>query len=244
MKYYVYQYIDPRNLKPFYIGKGTGSRYLKHLKETSQNTENRKKYAIIEHLRILGLEPIIEKVKEGLTETEAYAFEEQLIRKHGRRDLDVNGILCNICIEARPPSSKGKIHSDEFKKHLSETRKGSNNPMFGRKQTQKYFEASALRKGANNFFFGKTHSKEKMTQILETKKQKGTQLGWPKGKPRSKETKTKLSSKWLITELDGSQHTVTNLNEFAKERGIHPEVLRLSSKKKRNTSRIIAVKLP
>jgi hypothetical protein len=41
--YYVYQYIDPRNNLPFYIGKGKGKRYQTHLFETADNTENLKK---------------------------------------------------------------------------------------------------------------------------------------------------------------------------------------------------------
>ncbi len=32
LKYYVYLYIDPRDSKTFYIGKGTGNRAFTHLK--------------------------------------------------------------------------------------------------------------------------------------------------------------------------------------------------------------------
>jgi hypothetical protein len=35
LKSYVYVYIDPRNGKPFYIGKGKGNRLFAHLKDQS-----------------------------------------------------------------------------------------------------------------------------------------------------------------------------------------------------------------
>jgi hypothetical protein len=62
--FYVYVYYHPETNMPFYIGKGTGTRYMKHLSETKENTENYKKWAVIQGLRNKGLEPIIKKVFE------------------------------------------------------------------------------------------------------------------------------------------------------------------------------------
>ena len=36
LKSYVYVYIDPRNGKPFYIGRGKGNRLFSHLSEKSE----------------------------------------------------------------------------------------------------------------------------------------------------------------------------------------------------------------
>ena len=42
----------------------------------------------------------------------------------GRLGIDPGGILTNILIDARPPSWKGKHHSEETKKKLSRLKKG------------------------------------------------------------------------------------------------------------------------
>ena len=75
IKYYVYLYIDPRNDEVFYIGKGKGNRCFAHLKS---NAESDKVERILE-LRKLGLEPKIELLKYGLTESEALLVEQTAI---------------------------------------------------------------------------------------------------------------------------------------------------------------------
>jgi len=114
--YYVYQYIDPRNNLPFYIGKGKEKRYQAHLFETAKNTENLKKYAYIQGLRNKGLMPTIEIVLDNLSEEQAYHLEESLIIKYGRKDIDPDGILTNICLGNKPPR---QIWSDERKQEQS-----------------------------------------------------------------------------------------------------------------------------
>jgi hypothetical protein len=108
--YYVYQYSHPVTNIPFYIGKGKKGRCLVHLKETKENTENYKKWCVIESLRNKNLEPIITILSENLTEIQAYELEEKYILQYGRRDLDEEGILTNICLSNRPPV---KIWTDE-----------------------------------------------------------------------------------------------------------------------------------
>lgn len=145
-KFYIYQYIDPLTMLPFYIGKGCDNRYLFHLTETSGNTENKKKYAYIEGLRNKGITPIIEKVAEDLDEIQAYELEEKLIVQYGRRDIDTNGILTNICISARPPIRYGKDHHNYGKKiyvpdedkrraNISKARRGKPSGQLGLKKS-------------------------------------------------------------------------------------------------------------
>lgn len=75
LKYYVYLYVDPRNDRPFYIGKGTGNRVYCHL----DDTEDCDKVKRLEELRKLNLEPVIEILKYGLAEQEALLIESAAI---------------------------------------------------------------------------------------------------------------------------------------------------------------------
>jgi hypothetical protein len=64
--YYVYLYIDPRDGRPFYVGKGQGGRILAHL---SAKGESRKQ-STIGVLREQGLEPRLEVLAHGLADEE------------------------------------------------------------------------------------------------------------------------------------------------------------------------------
>lgn len=79
-KYYVYVYIDPRNLEEFYYGKGVGSRSHAHLKDHGDSV----KAARIKAIQDEGLEPIIRVIAQGLTSDEALMVETALIWKLGR----------------------------------------------------------------------------------------------------------------------------------------------------------------
>ena len=102
--YYIYAYIDPRTDLPFYIGKGKNSRKFDHLKDTGPNPENKAKSAIIQELKELGLIPVIIELEKNIAdEDHAYLLEDFYIRTHGRRGLDPEGILTNICLGNHPP---------------------------------------------------------------------------------------------------------------------------------------------
>lgn len=78
--YYVYVYIDPRNLEEFYYGKGKGSRRYAHLSDTADS----EKATRIRAIEREGLAPIIRTVAARLTEPEAHLIETTLIWKLGR----------------------------------------------------------------------------------------------------------------------------------------------------------------
>ena len=71
LKNYVYVYSDPRNGKPFYIGKGRGNRVFSHLDDTSETA----KVAAIASIKESGKEPRIDILRYGLTENEALLVE-------------------------------------------------------------------------------------------------------------------------------------------------------------------------
>lgn len=79
-KYYVYVYIDPRNLEEFYYGKGMGSRKQAHLFDVSDSEKAKR----IKKIREADLEPIIRVIASNLSEQEALLIEATLIWKLGK----------------------------------------------------------------------------------------------------------------------------------------------------------------
>ena len=123
---YVYQLIDPRNNKPFYIGEGKDTRALSHLTFNS-GCNNPHKDRIIKKIQKLGLEVIVKIVYTGLSKTESTALEEMLITEIGLNNLS------NICPNSHPPilvgednGFYGKTHTLENKKKCGDANRGRN----------------------------------------------------------------------------------------------------------------------
>lgn len=185
-KFYVYVYRHPITKIPFYVGKGSGNRIWHHLSETYKNTENRKKYAVIKNLLNDNLTPIIGRYAKNLNEEEAYKIEEYLICKWGRRDIDENGKLTNICTSNRPPNNKGKTRTVKTKRKISLANSGEKNGMFGRKGKLSPMY-NVRRVGTESPMYGKTHTVEVRQAIAARNVIVHT------GRKRSIETKHKMS---------------------------------------------------
>ena len=150
MHYYTYAYLR-EDKTPYYIGKGKGDRiyskqkYIKPPKDKS---------------RIIYL-------KQNLTEEEAFRHEIYMISVFGRKDLGT-GILHNRTGGGEGMS--GAIRSDEYRKKMSEAKKGHT---VSEETKKKMSEAQK----------GKTMPKESKKRMSEAKK----------GHIVSEETKRKLS---------------------------------------------------
>lgn len=81
--HYVYLYIDPRDQRVFYVGKGLNNRCFSHLNDLKDTAKVQR----IQELRKLDLEPIIEILRYGLTESEALQVESAAIDLLGLDEL-------------------------------------------------------------------------------------------------------------------------------------------------------------
>lgn len=123
-KSYVYVYFDPDTLDPFYVGKGVGSRYRRHIvearkpkTETSYNTakDNR-----IRKILESGKMPTIVKIVENISNDCASLIEIALISGIGKR-IAGTGPLLNISDGG--DGATGAKKSEKVRKIMSEKSK-------------------------------------------------------------------------------------------------------------------------
>jgi hypothetical protein len=98
--FYVYALIDQDTKEIFYVGKGSGYRDSSHLKpslwKNPKETVNPFLYYKIRSLMNKNKPPIIKRMYENLSESEAYDIETRLIKEYGRRFSEEKGKLFNI----------------------------------------------------------------------------------------------------------------------------------------------------
>lgn len=145
--YYVYLLINPNTGLPFYVGKGSGKRATYHITQNKRgvSTDNPHKDNTIRRLLSEDKEPVIDYIFWSENEEEAYQIEADTIKRYGRAEFDLGGILTNICLDNRPPHSNysserrekyrkammgnkinvGRVHSEDEKRQRSKTLKES-----------------------------------------------------------------------------------------------------------------------
>lgn len=119
MNSYTYMLVDPRNNLPFYVGKGQGRRCDFHVDEAKYYTKRKSlKLNKIRKLLSLGLQPIVIKVEEGVSDEQATEFECLLIAEI--RDLGIP--LTNMTDGG--DGAKGYRHTEAHKLRMSELQAG------------------------------------------------------------------------------------------------------------------------
>lgn len=119
--YYVYFLVDPEKNQVFYVGKGRKNRAYSHLKGVKSSKRVQDK---IKSIRLRGLEPSITFHQVNLTEKLAYEIEKEMILHYGRKGIDENGVLMNICEDNKPPVRRFQTQSTRDK--ISKNMKGKN----------------------------------------------------------------------------------------------------------------------
>ncbi len=108
--YYVYMLIDPRDNRPFYIGKGIENRVFNHLNRALNDIDiSNAKYDSIREIEESGqtVEHII--IRHDLTEDEAYKIEASLIDS-----FNYSGILLSNIVGGHNSIEKGLMTSGEI----------------------------------------------------------------------------------------------------------------------------------
>lgn len=206
-KFYTYVYRDPVTNKPFYVGKGTKNRHRSHLFQ--RNHYNQRLQRKIEKIRPLGLEPIVQKVLEGVTDDRAKQEEIRLIALWGRKGYETGGILTNHTLGEDGRS--GYHFPAETVKKIADKQRGIPRPHTRgavSEGTKKAMSDPAIRQKIRDAKTGKPcpeSTKQKLSiHFAETRR--GT------GNPAAKT--------WKVVSPEGTETVTGDLVRFCGDRGL------------------------
>lgn len=128
-QYYVYAYLNPLEegiysssivsflAKPFYIGKGLGDRLYDHLKDARPTRKHKHSHKLntIRLIQSSGLNPIVVKISEGLSEDEALCLELELILEL-KQKYGLTNIRTSNWISSRTANSHKKTRTNNPRK--------------------------------------------------------------------------------------------------------------------------------
>jgi hypothetical protein len=196
MNSYVYTLVDPRNHLPFYVGKGSGERCNAHVVEAKYYVKRKSlKLNKIRKLMRLGMEPIVIKLEENVSDKQALDLECLLIAE--MRDLGFN--LTNMTDGG--DGAQGYKHTEEYKQMMSQRFKGriiteehrqkmckpkseqGRKNMALARQTTLYRPSEETKKKMSEALKGRPSP---MTGRTQTDEAKAKMSAWRKGRPKPK----------------------------------------------------------
>lgn len=233
--FYIYVYFDPEIsmlceneyfrscIQPMYIGKGSGNRYKKHLRNNPDNPEFN---ARIKELQDKKLEIPISIILNNEDDAVTFELEEKLIELIGRRNVGTGplynitkggagGYKCSAATKKKiSEGNLGKIISDDTKLKMSESAKGKERPQEYRDKISNSLKGNTpWNKGKTNVYTEETL--EKMRNKIFTEESRQKMSNSQRGKKQSEETKKKNSetNKGRIM----SEETKKKMSESRKE---------------------------
>lgn len=210
--YYIYVLTDPRTGFPFYLGKGKGNRCNAHFFPTSKD-KNPYKDNVIKKIISLGLKVGVVKILENIAdEATAYKVEAVMIRLLGRRNIDRHGMLTNICIDQRPPSTKGLRY-----------KWNKPSPLKGKKMVltpETLQRLRIARKGKTPWNKGKRHSTETIEKIRSIQQGKSYHTLESKAAISRARTGVGRGRRYTIKSPDGVEYKTDCLSDFCRKHDI------------------------
>lgn len=146
--YYLYRHIRPDKNEVFYIGLGSYQKKWKYERANCIKSRNKHWKNIVNLCNNVFK---VELLFDNITKEEAIKKEIEFIKLYGREDLK-QGTLCNLT-----DGGEGTFNMTyESRLKISNAKKGSNNPMYGKKLSKdSLLKKSIKMKGVNNHNFGK-----------------------------------------------------------------------------------------
>lgn len=243
---YVYVYLDPRKpgcyiydndvsfeYEPFYVGKGSGSRDKVHLNEAKNKKKlsygkfkNNRKTARISAIIKSGLEPIIIRLLDDVTDVEAESFEHNLTEHIIGRLNENKGPLLNIIpggtgmkdptgeIKAKISKTKTEQGKDpNYRKLISRrTKQGMANMSDEAKEQMiaKRNMSNTTEEGRRKISENTKHGMANMSEEKREKMRAGMRANNGKG----------VSKHWKITDPLGNSFVVFSLRKFCQEMNV------------------------
>ncbi|MCW0235268.1 MAG: NUMOD3 domain-containing DNA-binding protein [Ferrovibrio sp.] len=115
MTFYIYTWTRPDTNEVFYVGKGSGRR------DITPKLKNPLFSNVVNKLKQLGFEPIVERIHEDLSESDAFEIERREIALRGRRDLGA-GPLTNLTDGGE--GMGGLVHRADSRAKMSASKRG------------------------------------------------------------------------------------------------------------------------
>jgi len=242
--FYVYILFDLRGV-PLYVGKGKGDRWYAHESSERHNNRHNNTYlrAVVREAKRLKRRLPRVKIREGLTETEAFATEIALIAAIGRKDLGT-GPLANLTEGGDGPTpsaehvrkitaarlaspkqqaawlrSRGRASPMRGRRHKAKSRAKTSAALAGRPKTPEHVRnvTEALRNSEAIHLAWTPDRRHQMGMSNKEKPRRQRRLTAEQAAEISKRLAAGVRLMTIARELNIDHHTLRkNLNHYAK----------------------------